>query len=90
MGPNHLWGSVQKIMHTLASEAIAPTPRRRSYSPKLKSQVVAQTQMPGASMAGVAVAHGINANIVHRWLRERAGQPPVAPSGFDSSRQTDK
>ena len=46
--------------------------------------------MSGASVAGVAVAHGINANIVHRWLRERAGQPPVAPSGFDSARQTDK
>lgn len=39
--------------------------------------------MPGASVAGVALAHGVNANIVHRWLRERAGQPPpVAPSGF--------
>lgn len=71
-----------KIMHTMASEAIASTPKRRSYSPELKSQVVAQTQMPGASVAGVALAHGINANIVHRWLRERAGQPPVAPAGF--------
>lgn len=71
-----------KIMHTMASEAVAPAPKRRSYSPELKSQVVAQTQMPGASVAGVALAHGINANIVHRWLRERAGQSPVAPSGF--------
>ena len=71
-----------KIMHTMASEAIAPTPKRRSYSPELKSHVVAQTQVPGASVAGVALAHGINANIVHRWLRERAGQPPVALSGF--------
>ena len=33
----------------MASEAIAPTPKRRSYSPELKSQVVAQTQMPGAT-----------------------------------------
>ena len=71
-----------KIMHTMACEANAPTPKRRSYSPELKSQVVAQTQVPGASVAGVALAHGINANIVHRWLREGSGQPPVAPSGF--------
>ena len=71
-----------KIMHTMASEAIAPTPKRRLYSPELKSQVVAQTQVPGASVAGVALAHGINANVVHRWLRERAGQSPVAPLGF--------
>lgn len=33
-------------------------------------------------MAGVALAHGINANVVHRWLRERAGQSPVSLSGF--------
>ena len=44
--------------------------------------VVAQCQVRGASVAGVALAHGINANNVHRWLRERAGQPPQAPSGF--------
>jgi len=68
-----------KIMHTMASDALAPTPKRRLYSPELKSQVIAQTQMAGASVAGVAMAHGINANIVHRWLRERAGQPQ---SGF--------
>jgi transposase-like protein len=71
-----------KIMHIMASEAIASTPKRRSYSSELKSRVVAQTQVPGASVAGVALAHSINANIVHRWLRERAGQSPVSPSGF--------
>ena len=71
-----------KIMHTMASESLAPNPKRRLYSAELKSQVVAQTRAPGASVAGVALAHGINANIVHRWLRERAGQSPVAPSGF--------
>jgi transposase-like protein len=71
-----------KIMHTMASDALAPIPKRRFYSPELKSQVVAQTQLPGASVAGVALAHGINANIVHRWLRERAGQMAMAQSGF--------
>ncbi len=71
-----------KMMHTMSSEAIAPMPKRRLYSPELKSQVVAETQVPGASVAGVALSHGINANIVHRWLRERTGQPAVAQSGF--------
>ena len=55
-----------KIMHTMASEAIAPTPKRCLYSPELKIQVTAQTQVLGASVACVALAHGINANIVHR------------------------
>ena len=71
-----------KIVHTMASDELASIPKRRSYSPELKSQVVTQTQVPGASVAGVALAHGINANIVHRWLRERSGQPQVAQSGF--------
>jgi transposase len=70
-----------KIMHTMASDALAPTPKRRLYSPELKSQVLAQTQVLGASVAGVALAHGINANIVHRWLRERSGQAS-AQQGF--------
>ena len=61
-----------EIMHTMASEAIAQRPKRRYYSPELKSQVVAQCQISGASVAGIALAHGINANIVHRWLREQA------------------
>ncbi len=71
-----------KIMHTMASEALAPIPKRRLYSPELKRQVVAETQVHGASVAGVALRHGINANIVHRWLRERGSQPPVAQTGF--------
>ena len=71
-----------KMMHTMASEANAAAPKRRLYSPELKNEVVAQARLPGASIAGVALSHGINANIVHRWLRERASQPPQTPSGF--------
>jgi len=63
-----------EIMHTMASEAIAQRPKRRYYSPELKTQVVAECQAAGSSVAGVALAHGINANIVHRWLREHAPQ----------------
>jgi transposase-like protein len=72
-----------KIMHTMASEAIAGRPKRRFYSPELKTQVVAQCQTDGTSVAGVALAHGINANIVHRWLREHARDGlSVASQGF--------
>jgi transposase len=60
----------------------AAAPKRRLYSPELKNQVVAQARLPGASIAGVALSHGINANIVHRWLRERAGQPPADAIGL--------
>lgn len=70
-------------MHTMANEAIAQRPKRRYYSPELKTQVVAQCQVSGASVAGVALTHGINANIVHRWLREQAAQQmPVVRDEF--------
>ena len=61
-----------KIMHTMASEANANRPKRRVYSTELKIQVMQECRQSGASVAGVALAHGLNANIVHRWLRERS------------------
>ena len=59
-----------KIMHTMAGEAHANRPTHRFNSPELKTQVMQECGQSGASMADVAPSHGINANIVHRWLRE--------------------
>ena len=59
-----------KIMHTMASEAPASRPTRRFYSPEFKTQITQECRQSGTSVAGVALSHGINANIVHRWLRE--------------------
>jgi transposase len=59
-----------KMMHTISNEERRPL--RRSYSLQLKLEVVGQCQQPGASIAAIALLHGINANIVHRWLREHA------------------
>ena len=59
-----------KIMRTMASEAPANRPKRRFYSPEFKTQVTQECRQSRASVAGVALSHGINANIVHRWLRE--------------------
>ena len=61
-----------KIMHTMESEARPKVPKRRFYSPEFKLQVVGQCRHPGASIAAVALGHGVNANIVHRWLREHS------------------
>jgi transposase-like protein len=43
---------------------------RRTYSPEFKAQLVAACRIPGMSVASVARNHGINHNILHRWLRE--------------------
>ena len=52
--------------------------KRRRYSRELKAQIVAECATPGASVAKVAMAHGINANIVHGW-RKLAREVEVAP-----------
>ena len=44
---------------------------RREYSAAFKALVLEQTREPGASVAGVALSHGLHPNMVHRWLREQ-------------------
>jgi transposase len=64
----------------MASEiaALRPT-RRRRYSAELKAEVLAQCDAPGASVAKVAMSHGINANVVHHWRQlAREGGTRVA------------
>ncbi len=41
--------------------------RRQRYSAELKAQILAECEAAGASVARVAMSHGINANVVHRW-----------------------
>lgn len=61
-------------------------PIRRTHSPEFKASVLAACRQPGASIAAVALAHGINTNVVHKWLvgigMKRCAQrlPAAAPS----------
>jgi transposase len=57
--------------------------RRRRYDAALKAQIVAECDEPGASVAKVAMAHGINANIVHGWRKlARQSAATDAPARF--------
>ncbi|MEO8654940.1 MAG: transposase, partial [Ramlibacter sp.] len=52
---------------------------RRRHSVELKAQILSQCAQPGTSEASVALAHGINANVVHKWRRLAGAEPsPVA------------
>lgn len=42
---------------------------RREHSGELKAQILAECEKPGASVAKVAMAHGVNANLVHGWRK---------------------
>jgi transposase len=58
---------------------------RRKHSAEVKRRVLAECAQPGASVAGVAMAHGINANIVHCWrkLARQASSPlALTTAGF--------
>lgn len=43
-------------------------PNRRTHDAQLKATVIAACREPGASVAAVALAHGLNANLVRKWL----------------------
>lgn len=44
--------------------------KRRRYGAALKAQILAECNQSGMSVARVAMAHGINANLVHKWRRQ--------------------
>lgn len=53
-----------------------PLRRRRNHREEFKQAVIAACREPGASVAGIALANGVNANQVRRWMRERGVEPP--------------
>ena len=48
---------------------------RRRHSREFKAEVLQSCREPGASVARIALARGVNANLVHRWLRLAAPLP---------------
>ena len=44
--------------------------KRRQYSEASKRQMVAETQLPGASVSTVARRHDVNSNQLFRWRRQ--------------------
>lgn len=53
---------------------------RRRHAEQLKSQVLAECGQPGASVAKVALEHGLNANLVHKWRRHSRLKALPAPA----------
>lgn len=45
------------------------THRRRRHKPEFKQALVALCQ-PGVSVAAVALAHGLNSNLLRRWIKQ--------------------
>lgn len=54
------------------TERSAPARRtKRRHSAEFKARVVAACEARGASVAGVALANGVNANLVRKWINKK-------------------
>ena len=58
------------------TSAPGTTKPRRRYTRAFKLKVLAEARQPGESLAAVAVRHGLNPNMVHKWRKTlaRSGQ----------------
>lgn len=52
--------------------------QRNSYPKPFKAQVVHECLQPGAVVSSVAISHGINANVIRKWLPLYRDQPAAA------------
>jgi len=72
--------------------------RRRTHDPEFKAKIMTECEQPGASVAAVSLAHGLNVNLVRKWLvgrglkraglsapRRIASRPHVEPTRPGSS-----
>ena len=72
-------------MNTISEQAVGGRRRRRLHSDEFKANAVASCVRPGLSMAAVAMANGVNANLLRRWVRAAemhpgAGLPNALPA----------
>ncbi|MEZ6841827.1 transposase [Acinetobacter baumannii] len=50
---------------------------RRTFTAEFKHQLIQQCQQPDTSVAKVAMQHQINANLLHKWIRQSRSMPPA-------------
>ena len=56
--------------------------QRSSYPKSFKAQVVQECLQPGATISGVAISYGINANVIRKWMLLYRDQPPAVLTAF--------
>ena len=62
--------------------SVLPARHRRNHSIEFKTNLVTMCIQPGISVSAVAQAHGVNANLLRRWMKQYPadGNPPLAPT----------
>lgn len=65
-------GQVHTTMETPRNPVKAT---KRRHSAPFKRKLVKLTEQAGASVAAIALAHGINANLLFKWRRAQSSRP---------------
>ena len=58
------------MVHTMKTVAGISGTQRRQHERSFKAELVAKCLVPGASVAAVALAGGVNANLLFKWRRD--------------------
>ncbi len=64
---------------------------KRRFTPAFKAWVIRQCQRPGVSLAGIALANGLNANLLRKWVGKRepeAQSPQLLPVRIEPAQPT--
>lgn len=66
-----------------------PGRRRRRHGAEFKAKLIEECQRPGVSMAAVALANGINANLLRTWVSRSgaAARPAVDAAQCASAKE---
>jgi transposase len=59
------------MVHTMKDQTRGSSRSRRQHERAFKDELIAQSLVPGASVAAIAMKGGINANRLSKWRRER-------------------
>lgn len=66
------------MVDTFLAGSLSDRRRYRRWSAEAKRAICLETRAPGVSVAQVAQRHGLNANLIFKWLRD----PRFAPGGM--------
>lgn len=67
-------------MNTTASELSKPRRSRRKHTAEFKARAVAACRHVGVSIAAIAMANGVNANLLRRWILDADQLPNNGPT----------
>ena len=61
---------------------VLPARHRRTHSTEFKTDLVTTCRKPGVSVSAVALSHGLNANLLRRWMKQFPvdAKHPLAPA----------